>query len=144
MWWEYLTAEIEAEFLRLSRGRDCVLASMSLTNPADVGVSRTARGRWFITPHAVQAYRSRVRQCSPTEAMDDLIAISQKAHYVKPAKNDAELWRGPRARISGRRYGGLRLIVGPGTGTMPALLTVLGEHDDATVVTLPDKIKDLR
>ena len=91
------------------------------------------QGRWYITPHAVDAYIHRVRQCSREEALADLVAISERAHYVKPATGAAQLWRGPRKRIGkGRRTGGIRLIVGPGEGDMPALLTVLGEHDDAT------------
>lgn len=93
----------------------------------------SATGRWFITPHAVRQYIARVRACSYDEALADLIRISEAAHYVKPTKGGAQMWRGPRHRIGkGRRTGGIRLIVGPGEGDLPALLTVLGEHDDAT------------
>lgn len=90
-------------------------------------------GQWYITPHSVHQYIARVRACSYDDALADLIAISNRAHYVKHVLGGCELWRGPRTRIGkGRRTGGIRLIVGPGEGSLPALLTVLGEHDDAT------------
>jgi hypothetical protein len=94
-------------------------------------------GRWYITPHAVEAYIRRVCPCTREQALVDLATISERAHYVKPAAGAAQLWRGPRKRIGkGRRTGGIRLIVGPGEGNLPALLTVLGEHDDATGGTI--------
>jgi hypothetical protein len=79
-------------------------------------------GRWFITPHAVDQYRRRVHQCSHDEARDDLIALSARAHFVKPLHSGCELWR------TGKPHR-LRLIVGPGEGDMPALVTVLAGCD---------------
>jgi hypothetical protein len=86
-----------------------------------------------VTPHAVSQYIRRVRICTRAEALAELAAVSMRARYVRELERDCEMWRGPRTRIGkGRRAGGLRLIVGPGEGDLPALLTVLGEHDDAT------------
>jgi len=49
-------------------------------------------------------------------------SASLEAHYVKPTQGGAELWR------TGKPMR-LRLIVGPGEGGLPALLTVLPGHD---------------
>lgn len=134
-WWEHLRPEIEAEFLRLSRGRWAIPDTWHVGNKAEAGLTWTMQGRWYITKHAIDQYQKRVRRCTKTEALADLIALSQRAHFVKIIQGDVELWRGPRTRIGrGRRTGGVRLIVGPGEGSLPSLRTVLGEHDDASAV----------
>ena len=117
-WWRYLREEIAAEFERLSRGRQGVLVSMSVVTPASAGVSRVAAGRWFITPHAIQAYQRRVRKCSREAALSDLVRLSRRARYVRELVGGAELWRtGKPERV--------RFVVGAGDGELPALVTVL-------------------
>lgn len=76
-------------------------------------------GRWFITPHAVQRYRQRVRECSYEEALAVLVDWSERAHYVKQRNDGAELWRGPKPLR-------LRLVVGKREDGAPQLVTVLG------------------
>jgi hypothetical protein len=100
------------------------------------GQNARVAGKWFITPHAVRQYRERVRECSYEEALADLIRLSEAAHFVRQAQGACEMWRGPRKRVNGKRTGGVRLFVGPGSGDLPALVTVLGEHDDATGIKM--------
>jgi len=128
MWWEHVTEEIEIEFLRLMRGRSGLLTTLGIATPTEAGARRSIAGMWYVTPHAVARYRQRVRSCSRDDARAELIALSSRARFVRPLEDGCEMWRGPRRGPSG----GLRLIVGPGEGDLPALLTVLGEHDDAT------------
>lgn len=118
-------AEIEAEFLRMMRGKQEFFTSFSILPPNEIGARRVLKGRWYVTPHAVDQYRKRIHKCSRNEALAELISISQRARFVKMAYGDCEMWRS-RGRLR------LRLIVGPGDGELPALVTVLGEHDDAT------------
>ena len=78
----------------------------------------SARGRFFVTPHAVRQYQRRVRpELGYEDARAELIAISERARYVRPARDGCEVWRTPRPER-------LRLIVGPGKGPLPALITV--------------------
>lgn len=81
-----------------------------------------AVGRAFISPHAIRAYRRRIRQCTNEDALADLIDLSQRAHFVRTARDGCELWRAPGPNR-------IRLIVGPGEGSLPALVTVMPEHD---------------
>lgn len=88
-----------------------------------------AAGRWFITPHAVDRYRRRVRHArgySYEEALAELVELSEKAHYVKELNDDCELWRGPRPHR-------LRFYVAPADGPvrLPQLMTVLAGYDAA-------------
>lgn len=80
-------------------------------------------GAWFITPHAVRRYIERIRPVlGYDKALDELVAISERAHAVKEIEPGLWLYRGP----SPRR---LRLRVsmrGPG---QPQLVTVLTAHD---------------
>lgn len=81
-------------------------------------------GRWFITPHAVRRY---IERCCPDmdydQARRHLAETSLRAHHVRDTSR-GQLWRGP----SPER---LRLLVGPGDGELPALVTVLAGHDGA-------------
>lgn len=93
----------------------------------------SATGPFFVTPHALRAWRERVEgaQCAwSTEAeyrrslramIDDLVL----AHYVRPARNGADLWRGPSPRRA--RF----IIGGEMRGAKRAVVTVLAEHDEA-------------
>lgn len=56
-----------------------------------------ARGRWFVTPHAVRQYIQRVRpRLSFEEALEELVDLSWRAHRVKEIGPGIALWRGPR------------------------------------------------
>lgn len=84
-----------------------------------------AVGRWFITPHAAKQFRDRAgwqRADDYESALVELIDESRAAHFVKVLDSGLELWRGPKPRR-------LRYIVGPGEGSLPALVTVLRSHD---------------
>lgn len=81
----------------------------------------SAVGRWFVTPHAVQRYRDRIDpQASYEKALGVLIHLTARAHFVRPTREGAELWR-----LSGAD-GRLRFIVRASElGALPQLLTVL-------------------
>jgi len=75
-------------------------------------------GRWFVTPHAVRQYVQRYAyQLSYDQALANLIRLSEGARFIRRS-HGCELWRGPRPSR-------LRMIVGPGDGEKPALVTVL-------------------
>lgn len=128
-----------------------VIESMAPTAPPDevdfyaeadrlgeVSEERTAaRGRWFITPHAVERYIERVEPgLTYEQALGRLIDLSNAARHVKtyPRQPDSpsekyrhgyELWRGPRPMR-------LRCWVAQpdkaeitGHPALPALITVL-------------------
>jgi len=62
-------------------------------------VSQTYRGRWLISPHAIEQYKKRfARTLSDDEAREQLIEQSLTAHYVKVWKPGTELWKGPKPR----------------------------------------------
>jgi len=88
-------------------------------------VNSGARGRWFVTPHAVWRYIERIRPGIDYEmARDELIEESLHAHFVRRQGN-GDLWRG-------RRPLRLRFIVGwtdEAVGGLPPLLTVVVPHD---------------
>lgn len=79
-----------------------------------------ARGKFFITPHAVRRFIERIRpDLSFERALGVLIDLSSRARRVRGKGRGYEVWRTP----SPER---LRLIVGPGEGALPAVITV--EH----------------
>lgn len=82
-----------------------------------------ARGRWFISPHAVHRYITRVdTRLSYEEALEALIERSEASRYQRTV-NGVEFWR-----ATGKPR--LRFRVAPGKdGMKPVLLTVLWEHD---------------
>lgn len=85
------------------------------------------RGRWFVTPHAVDRY---IRRFAPgltyERAREELILQSESARYVKTFtygnRAGYELWRGPRPRK-------FRYWVAPAEGGLPQLVTVMAGHD---------------
>lgn len=92
-------------------------------------------GRWFVGPHALQRYveitrrvteaRARAILAEETERariLAEVIDDTEHAHHVRPERDGAALWRGPKPHR-------LRYIVGLGEGAHPAVITVLGEHD---------------
>ena len=85
-------------------------------------------GGVFVTPHAVRQYQARARagwSMGFEQARAHLVAQMELAHAVKPTGAGAVLFRGPKPER-------LRLIVGPGKGDMPALITVLTRSDRDT------------
>ena len=98
----------------------------------------SAAGRFFITPHAVQRYRERAaRSISYETALAELIQQSECAHRVKPMRDGAELWRGPKPLR-------LRMIVMPQKAGLPQLLTVKRGHDGANMVGKEQKCEASR
>jgi hypothetical protein len=83
-----------------------------------------AAGRWFVTPHAVDAYRERTgrRRMSYETALGEIVSDSERAHQVKTLRSGAQLWRGPKPRR-------LRYIVMDDSPGLPVLVTVLGAFD---------------
>jgi hypothetical protein len=85
------------------------------------------RGKWFITPHAVERYIQRVRPgISYDEALEDIIAYSEAAHRVKEWRPGVDLWRGPKPHR-------LRFMVGTLRPGAPQLLTVYAGKDPGFV-----------
>jgi len=84
-------------------------------------------GPWFISPHAVQRYRERVRDVAPQEALDALVDVASRAHFVRELPSGLALWRGPRPLR-------LRLRVAKPTTAddLPSLVTVMAGCDAAT------------
>lgn len=78
-----------------------------------------ARGRWFVTPHALARFRAIV-PLDASAALAALIRESETAHVVRRLDNGACVMRGPRPHR-------LRFIVRPppAPGSLPQLLTVL-------------------
>lgn len=84
----------------------------------------SARGPWFITPHAVARY---IERCRPgltyEKALEELIAHAETARYLRPVTvgnhGRCELWR-----TRDRRN--WRLIVSREKPGLPQLVTVLG------------------
>lgn len=82
-----------------------------------------ARGRWYVTPHAVERYIARVRPgVEYRQALGELISMSERAHFVKMRRDGNELWRGPKPRR-------LRFVVGYDQPGKPQLVTVLFAFD---------------
>lgn len=86
-----------------------------------------AKGRWFISPHAVRQYQMRVEPwLSYRQALGRLIRHSMDAHHVRQLHDDGtELWRGPRPHR-------LRFVVAPPDSSreLRALLTVMRGCDE--------------
>ena len=89
----------------------------------------------FVTPHALQRYVEVTRRVTEARAKEilsaeparakllgELVRETEGAHRVRDQRDGCSLWRGPKPRR-------LRLIVGPGEGDRPALVTVLAAHD---------------
>lgn len=83
-------------------------------------------GRWFITRHAVDRYRERIRPgLSYEQALAELIRLSEQSHFVKALDGGIEFWR------TGRPHR-LRFRVSTRSsarGGKPQLLTVLAGKD---------------
>lgn len=99
-------------------------------------------GRFFITPHAVERYRTRIRRgLSYDEALSELIGLAAAGRRVRayeaPGLVHAELWRGPRMGSQGDRdpRSRLRFVVGFMPGGLPQVVTVLPVGKSATCVT---------
>jgi len=83
-----------------------------------------ARGRFFVTPHAVERYRERVhRGISYERALEEILSECDRAHYVKDYVGGKQYWRGPKPMR-------LRLLVAPSVGSeLPQLVTILPASD---------------
>jgi hypothetical protein len=83
----------------------------------------TAKGRWFIGPHAVQRFRERspLRGITYEQALSFLISESESALFIGRTHSGLEMWRG-QAPLR------MRYIVGPGNGPLPAVRTVHRPH----------------
>jgi len=83
-----------------------------------------ARGRFFVTPHAIDRYRDRVhRGINYDRALDEILEMCERAHYVKDYHGGAQCWRGPKPMR-------LRLLVAPSTGDeLPQVMTILPACD---------------
>jgi hypothetical protein len=83
-------------------------------------------GRWFISRHAVDRYRERIRPgLTYEEALSDLIRLSGQAHFVKNIGDGIEFWR--TGRPHRLRF---RVSTRPSEhGDKPQLLTVLAGKD---------------
>lgn len=87
-------------------------------------VKEGAKGRFFVTPHAVHRYIERVhRGISYERALGEIIEAADRAHYVKDY-NSGQYWRGPKPMR-------LRLIVANGSGgELPQIITILPAADN--------------
>jgi hypothetical protein len=83
-----------------------------------------ARGRFFVTPHAVERYQERVhRGICYDRALREILEICERAHYVKDYHGGAQYWRGPKPMR-------LRLLVAPAVGDeLPQVITILPAAD---------------
>lgn len=93
---------------------------------------RGARGRFFITPHAIKRYIQRYRPyISEERALEELILITSAGRYVEPARGcgGGELWKGPRIGRKARQdvRSRLRFVVrdAANEGELPQVITVL-------------------
>lgn len=86
-----------------------------------------ARGRWFVSPHAVRRFIERFApRLDYDGALESLIEQSVTAHFVKLTRHGGidgfELWRGPKPWRA-------RFVVHPGGSGLPVLVTVLFAFD---------------
>lgn len=93
-----------------------------------------ASGRFFVTPHAVNRYRERLRQTvSYRVALRELILITSAGKYMGPTYDGrGELWRGPRIgpKMRQDRRSRLRFVVCHGErGEKPQVVTVLAARE---------------
>src|SRR5690606_32339717 len=67
------------------------------TEASAMGATMPARGRWFVTPHALARFRELVPTLSERGALAALIRESERAHLVRvDHETGALLMRGPR------------------------------------------------
>lgn len=79
----------------------------------------SARGRWFVTPHAVRRYIERVRpELTYEQALEELVAASMRARRLRETSPGVALYRDGRPLRTRFRVA----ENGPG---LPQLLTVL-------------------
>jgi len=82
-----------------------------------------ARGKWFITPHAVKRYIQRVApSLTYEEALEELVFMSSKARRIKEMSPGIALYRGGKPLR-------LRFRVAECGDGLPRLLTVMKGHD---------------
>lgn len=105
----------------------------------------TTRGRFFVTPHAVEKYRKHyVPRLSYGAALEALVLLTSSGKRVGPYLGKQlpkkypglrlEVWRGARVgpvRQQDRRSR-LRFVVGYGPGELPQVITVLSNGSCAT------------
>lgn len=92
-----------------------------------------ARGRFFITGHAVRRFRERIpgrRKLGYSAALAELVSLAEAAHYVRTESDGTELWRGP----SPTR---VRLIVSRQIAGLPQVLTVRPAWDGLMPAAAP-------
>lgn len=103
-----------------------------------------AKGRFFVTPHAVDSYRRRVRGgIGYDRALRELVAITTHGRFVEAYRGlrlpqfegvRLELWRGPRIgpnrrsrdhKVPGDPRDRLRFVVAYGYAGLPQVVSVL-------------------
>lgn len=106
------------------RADDASRLQQAPSQPSMVAPKEGARGRWFVTPHALQRWSEHFdRRSSALAALDHLIAECDGAHFVKALDTGPQLWRGKSPRRA-------RFVVSVGSeGTLPVLVTVLSTFD---------------
>lgn len=105
----------------------------------------TTRGRFFVTPHAVEKYRKHyVPRLSYGAALEDLVLLTSSGKRVGPYLGKQlpkkypglrlEVWRSARIGPIHRqdRRSRLRFVVGYGPGELPQVITVLSNGSCAT------------
>lgn len=83
-------------------------------------------GDVFVTPHAIDRLVSRVApSVGRANALSYLLAAVDSAHFVKPARDGASMWR------ASRKYGRMRLVIAPPSPgrICPQLVTVMPSYD---------------
>lgn len=107
-----------------TRADDASSLQQAPSEPGMVAPKEGARGRWFVTPHALQRWREHFdRRSEALSALDHLIAECDGAHFVKALDTGPQLWRGSSPRRA-------RFVVSVGSeGSLPVLVTVLSTFD---------------
>ena len=83
-------------------------------------------GKVFVTPHAIDRL---VRRVAPSirrsDALEYLLLAFESAHFVRPARDGAAMWK------ASRKFGRMRLIIAPPSPGrhLPQLVTVMHEYD---------------
>jgi hypothetical protein len=97
------------------------------------------RGRFYVTPYAVERFRQRVRpDLAQAAALERLIALTTGGRFVTPWRGSGileaagegvrvELWRAPRVGTRSQRSpeSRVRFVVAYGRGSAPQVVTVL-------------------
>ena len=104
----------------------------------DPSSSRTAAGRFFVTPHAVHKFqREVIPNASYNRALGILVKLTSAGHFVSSYNGHTmaerfsgtrlELWRGPvtGTRANQRGDSRMRFVVAYGPGELPQVVTVL-------------------